>query len=205
MKTLLRFLASGGALAVMGWAFWRFVRPAAARRLTDLQVAARIEQRFPDLQGRVTSTVAFLEQDAEDALAGSYEMRRAVVSETMATLEDRNLGECLDPSSTRKALSIAVVSGLVFAAVCAAWPATASARRGSLAAAVGRVSVAPPQFAGVCRASGSPGQRGRFRSRDHRPERSPAGEYFAGGVARRSRAAASSRRRVCERANGRSN
>ncbi len=118
----IRLFASGALVAALVWAYRRFLRPAAASRLTDLQVASRIERRFPTLEGHLSNTVAFLSQDADDPLAGSYAMRRAVVSKTMASLENINLNECLDASPVRKAVAAAFVATISFGGIYLASP-----------------------------------------------------------------------------------
>lgn len=99
----LRMLASIAMTAAVVWGYLRFLNPALKQRLTDLQLASRVEQRFPQLRGLVTSTVAFLGERADDPLAGSFAMRRAVVSQAMADLEDVELSDCLDAKSSRRA------------------------------------------------------------------------------------------------------
>ena len=66
--TGVRLLSSAAVLAVCGWCLWRFVVPVFVRRLSELEVAQRIEQRFPQLCDRLSSAVAFLGQS--EAAAG---------------------------------------------------------------------------------------------------------------------------------------
>ncbi len=125
-ETPIRVVASCALLAAIAWSYNRFLRPAAANQLSDLQVAKRIERRFPSLEGQLANTVAFLDQDPDDPLAGSYAMRRAVVSKTMADLDEINLNDCLDARSVRRAVAAAFIALLVFGGIYGASPPSAT-------------------------------------------------------------------------------
>jgi hypothetical protein len=118
--TGVRLLSSAAVLAVCGWCLWRVVVPVVMRRLSEVEVAQRIEQRFPQLCDRLSSAVAFLGQAEQQPTAGSPELRRAVVAMAVADLDRWDFAECLD---TRRPRRIAIGAVLVCAAVAfvAAW------------------------------------------------------------------------------------
>ena len=100
--TGVRLLSSFAVLAVCGWCLWRFVAPVFMRRLSELEVAQRIEQRFPQLCDRLSSAVAFLGQAEEQPAAGSPDLRRAVVATAVADLDRWDFAECLDTRRPRR-------------------------------------------------------------------------------------------------------
>ncbi|MEM6654683.1 MAG: hypothetical protein AAF596_02680, partial [Planctomycetota bacterium] len=116
-----RWIATGAWLVGVGWAVDRFVlRPrGAAERPRFEQVAQRVEQRYPSLGSRLTSSLAFLGQSEEDTAAGSAELRRAVISQSTADLEQIDLAETVDPTPLRRAA--AWLGGLAAAVAVAAF------------------------------------------------------------------------------------
>lgn len=111
-----RLLSSVAVLAVAGWGFRRFLLPLFRRRTTELEVAQRIEQRFPQLRDRLSSAVAFLGQAEQEPAAGSAELRRAVIAVAGADLDRWDFNDCLD---TRRPRRIAIGAALVCAAATA--------------------------------------------------------------------------------------
>ncbi len=125
-----RLLSSAAVLAVCGWCLWRFVAPVFVRRLSELEVAQRIEQRFPQLCDRLSSAVAFLGQAEEQPAAGSPDLRRAVVATAVADLDRWDFGECLDTRRPRRiAIGAAVVCAVAGFVAAWDWPSTALAVR----------------------------------------------------------------------------
>jgi hypothetical protein len=125
-----RVFNSAVVAAVWGWCFWRFVIPLYVRRLSELEVAQRIEQRFPQWRDRLSSAVAFLNQTEQQSLAGSAELRRAVVAAAAADLEGWEVGDCLDARRPRQiAIGAAVLCLLALGVALADWPSTALALR----------------------------------------------------------------------------
>lgn len=110
----LRIMASAGLLAVLGWALWKFARPLVASRLNMLAVAQRIEQSFPHLQDRLSSSLVFLAQDESDRTAGSATLRRAVVNETAEAIDSLPLECVVNSRLTRQsAMLLASVLSLI--------------------------------------------------------------------------------------------
>ena len=79
-----RILCSLGLLAAFGWTCYHRLLQPLSSRWNDLNVAARLERRFPQLSDRLQSAMEFLGQRADDSAAGSPALRRAVVAEAAA-------------------------------------------------------------------------------------------------------------------------
>ena len=92
----IRALATLAVVLAVGWTSYRYLYPALAGRLGDVEVAQRIERRFPGLQDRLASAVEFLHQDESDPQAGRRGLRRAVIVETTDAVERLNLDEVLE-------------------------------------------------------------------------------------------------------------
>jgi hypothetical protein len=105
-----RAIASLAILAATAFVAWRWAWPAWQQRPTLLSVAQRIEQRWPELGDRLSSSLAFLGQRESDALAGSAALRRAVVAETMSKAEQLPFSAAID---NRPALRVGLVSAFV--------------------------------------------------------------------------------------------
>jgi hypothetical protein len=115
----LRYLCSAALGIVLAWGVLRLVYPAWRYRPNDRQVAQRIEGRFPQLQDRLSSSIEFLAQADNDPLAGSSDLRRAVIAGTTAEIERLDFGVCLDSRRSRRAALLAALACLFVVAVCA--------------------------------------------------------------------------------------
>src|SRR5262245_11328979 len=92
-----------GLVAVLAAGFYYVLYPALVFSPTDLQIARRLESYFPALADRLSSALAFLDQPEEDRLAGSTELRRAVVAETEAAVASLDFQAAIDPHRPRRA------------------------------------------------------------------------------------------------------
>lgn len=91
-----RIVAAVALWGVLASGFGYFFWSAWNRRFSELEVAQRIEQRYPQLADRLASTLDFLGQSETDPSAGSLEMRRAVVMETVSAFGDVREGDVID-------------------------------------------------------------------------------------------------------------
>ena len=123
--TGVRVILSLSVVMVAAWAAYLFVRPSLRFRISDVSLARRIERHYPDFGDRLSSTMEFLQQSEDDPTAGSADLRRAVVAEATARLEERDLGACLDRSRATKATIVAAAVCL-FAVLIGACNTTAS-------------------------------------------------------------------------------
>src|SRR6185312_5122005 len=110
------------ALAVLVWAVYRCHQTVRRARFRDLDVALRIERRFPELQDRLASAWQFLRERADDPEAGSAELRRAVIGQTVAEVEGLDLSKALEPAPARRALVAAATIACLTLAVAALHP-----------------------------------------------------------------------------------
>ncbi|HEV3122086.1 MAG TPA: DUF4175 family protein, partial [Isosphaeraceae bacterium] len=96
-------------LAGLGiWLALRYVVAPLVVRFRDLDIALRIEQRWPGLNDRLASTVQFLKPDPLHGHEGSPALREATVRETVETVKSLDFREAIDPRPARRALGFAV-------------------------------------------------------------------------------------------------
>jgi hypothetical protein len=107
-----RLIFSLVAIGVALWAGYRFVWRSLRHRLSDVAISQQIEKQFPQLGDRLSSSVEFLRQEEDDALAGSAALRRAVITSTAADIESLDFSQALEPQPARKALRIAALASL---------------------------------------------------------------------------------------------
>lgn len=100
----IRVIASLAVLTLLGWLFSRLVLRNQARSLSQVQVAQRIERRFPELGERLSSAIAFLSQGEKDAYAGSVDLRRTVVAEAASLTMDMDFQQAVDARRPRRTL-----------------------------------------------------------------------------------------------------
>lgn len=118
----IRLLGTLAIVGVLAWACYRYWLLGWARPLDDVQVAQRIERRFPALSDRLTSTIEFLKQPELDTQAGSAELRRAVIHETASAVESLDFSEVFERRPTRRALLAAGGAALVALAIALVAP-----------------------------------------------------------------------------------
>ncbi len=92
----IRVICSLLVAGVFAWAGYRYVLRGARARFADVALASRVEGRFPDLHDRLTSAVEFLRESEEDPQAGSPELRRAVIAQTTAAVEQLQLSQTMN-------------------------------------------------------------------------------------------------------------
>ena len=99
----LALLVGAGVLA--GWLGWRHVVAPLVVRFRDLDIALRIERRWPGLEDRLSSTIQFLRArgHAEDAALGSEALRDATVARTLAEVDAIDFRAVVDPRPARRA------------------------------------------------------------------------------------------------------
>lgn len=119
-----RVILSLAACGAAGWAVYRFSQVLRGARFRDLDVALKIERRFPQLQDRLASTVQFLHEREDDPLAGSAALRRALIGQTAGEIEGLDLAQALEPAPARRALAAAAAIGALALAVVALNPAS---------------------------------------------------------------------------------
>lgn len=124
--TGLRALLSAGTGAAVATACWRWLRPA-LRSLSELEVARRIEGRFPQLRDRLTSALEF-QAGARCRNSGAPPLQDAAIRHAWADASQLDLEQCLDVRPTRRALLVCGVTLAMVGAV--AWAHAPIANRG---------------------------------------------------------------------------
>ena len=124
-----RSLLTATLAVVAGWALYRFAMAALLYRAEPVRLAQALERNFPGLSDKLSSSLEFLRQPADDPLAGSADLRRAVVSQTLVDVEEVDLATALDQRPTRRALvtllSVVALIGWAF------WTDAVAARQGA--------------------------------------------------------------------------
>lgn len=134
----IRLMSSLAVLVVCAWAGYRFwYRGFWQNRPGDVQIARRIERRFPTLTDRLASAIQFLGQSELDPQAGSAALRRAVIVETAADVERLNVREVLEPRPAGRALAAAGLVALLAVGLVAASPSSARIALARLARPLG--------------------------------------------------------------------
>ena len=104
-----------GIVTAVGWGLWRWWFTPLRSRLTDLDVALRIEQRHPELRDVLASSVQFVEQGG-DPRVGSPQLQKVVADQAARRLQSLDLEDFIE--STPAIRAAVVCAGLLaFAAL----------------------------------------------------------------------------------------
>jgi hypothetical protein len=121
-----RLIASLAVLGALAWACYRFLyRGLANLPLGDVQLAQRIERRFPSLTDQLASTIQFLRQPELDPQAGSAALRRAVIVQTESQVAQLDVNQVFESRPTRNALAVLGIVLLIAAVLVALSPTSA--------------------------------------------------------------------------------
>ncbi len=120
----IRWLSSLALSAAVVFAGRHLVR-ALAVRFSDLDLALRVERRFPQLEDRLSSAVQFLGQRVDDPLAGSPALRARVISQATAELEPLDLRSALSPRPVYRVALAALAMLILGSSVWLSAPRTA--------------------------------------------------------------------------------
>ncbi|MCA9241678.1 MAG: hypothetical protein KDA37_15815, partial [Planctomycetales bacterium] len=93
------------------------------RKITQLSTAQRVQSLRPGLGSRLASSVEFLNQHVEDPTAGSADLRRRVVAETTAEIEQMELTDVVDRRALHRAIQALACGAAVVAVFGLADPA----------------------------------------------------------------------------------
>ena len=133
-----RLMLSLAVLTALAAGIRYFLVPALRRRWSDVEIARRLERRFPHLRDRLSSSVDFLNQPERDPTAGSAQLRRAVIAETVDEIERLTLADVIDTQRPRRMAMVAAVTVSLFALLALVNPSTA------------RVATKRPPRSGTC-------------------------------------------------------
>jgi len=112
-----------GVIGLGAWlAVTRVLMPLIVR-FADLDIALRIEDRWPGLNDRLASTVQFLRQTrGDESSLGSRALRDATVEQTLVEVESIDFRQASDPRSARKAFAWATLAVALVATIAAVEP-----------------------------------------------------------------------------------
>jgi hypothetical protein len=94
-------------LTTAGWIGWRRLIAPLRHQPSDVDLALRIEQRFPGFNDSLASTVEFLEKGIDPSV-GSPELQRSVIEQTTQQARRLNLSDVIETSNVRRLVAIAV-------------------------------------------------------------------------------------------------
>lgn len=123
----LRTLLTVAVVAVVLWAVRRWLLPWWHSKFSNVQIARRLEHLHPRLGERLSSAIAFLQQNTADPREGSLELRYAVVAEAESIAADLPLEASIDRRPARQAFVVAACLALLAVALCL-WQPLNSAR-----------------------------------------------------------------------------
>lgn len=111
-----RFVLTLAIVGSSGYVAWRYLWRPLTVRLTDVDLAARIERRHPEFEDGLSSTVQFL-VSKQDARSGSPELQREVIRQTLAKLDRVRVDRIIETSPVQRiasgALLMCVLVGLI--------------------------------------------------------------------------------------------
>jgi hypothetical protein len=109
----IRVIASLSVWGVVLWVGYRFLLVPQTARLSNADLARRVQRRFPQLNDGLASAVEFLDQPEDDPRAGSAALRGAVIREVTAASEPLDFLETLGGRPARRAALAASAIGLL--------------------------------------------------------------------------------------------
>jgi hypothetical protein len=109
----IRVIASLSVWGVVLWVGYRYLLVPQTARLSNADLARRVQRRFPQLSDSLASAVEFLDQPEDDPRAGSAALRGAVIRDVTAASEPLDFLETLRGRPARRAALAASAIGLV--------------------------------------------------------------------------------------------
>ena len=109
----IRVIASLTVWGVVLWVGYRRLFVPQTARLSNADLARRVQRRFPQLSDSLASAVEFLDQPEDDPRAGSAALRAAVIREVTAASEPLDFLETLGGRPARRAALAASAIGLL--------------------------------------------------------------------------------------------
>lgn len=97
----LRVLVGGTIAAACGWILWRFLIAPLRESLSGAILAARLEQRYPVLRGRLVSAVEFV-QNGFSSAAGAPGLQQVVVADALSRLPEIELSQVVETREVRR-------------------------------------------------------------------------------------------------------
>lgn len=99
----IRLICSLVVVGVFAWSVYSRLWQAMSLPLGDVELAQKVQRRFPQLDSSLASAVEFLDQGEDDPTAGSAALRQAVIAEADAKAELLDFGDALQRRPARRA------------------------------------------------------------------------------------------------------
>ncbi|HMB03066.1 MAG TPA: DUF4175 family protein, partial [Isosphaeraceae bacterium] len=122
LDAVVRLAALVGLAGLGTRLLFRYVLRPLVVRFRDLDIALRIEERWPGLNDRLASTVQFLRLARDDARLGSPALREATVRQTLEEAQSLDFRQVIDPRPALRAVGMALASVAVGGLFLAAAP-----------------------------------------------------------------------------------
>src|SRR3954463_13759632 len=124
LDAIVRLAALAALAGFAGWLTWRYIVRPLIVRFNDLDIALRIEERWPGLNDRLASTVQFLRLAREEDVGrfGSSALREATVRQTLEETEKIDFRSAIEPRPVLRALGLGAASLVVAGAFVASAP-----------------------------------------------------------------------------------
>jgi len=126
-----RLIFGLSTLAAAGWVGFRFLIHPLKHRLSDVDIALRIEDRYPGFQDSLASTVEFSAANADPRI-GSPELQQQVIAETMERIDEVDIADVVQTKPIRDIVTAAI-------AVCVLVAFVVGVNRSQAAIAVNRL------------------------------------------------------------------
>lgn len=121
----IRLLLGLSILSLTGWVGWRYLWRPLRVRLSNVELATRIERCHPALADSLSSTVQFLECE-QDQRIGSPTLQREVIRRTLSRLKDVSVEGVLETKPVQRSALSAILACAVAALVVGFHQAEAS-------------------------------------------------------------------------------
>ena len=107
-----RFVLTLTILGCSGFVAWRYLWRPLSLSLSDVDLAARIEQRHPEFEDSLSSTVQFLGSE-QDERAGSPELQREVIRQALSKLDRVRVDRVIETQPVQRVASGALLTCLL--------------------------------------------------------------------------------------------
>lgn len=111
-----RFVLTLTILGCSGFVAWRYLWRPLSLSLTDVDLAARIEQRHPEFEDSLSSTVQFLGSE-QDERVGSPELQREVIRQALSKLDRVRVDRVIETQPVQRIASGALLTCLLIGLV----------------------------------------------------------------------------------------
>jgi len=116
----MRVICSLSVLAVAIWLLYRYLYLGLKFKFQEVNLAKRLQRRFPALGDSLASAVEFQQQKDDDPIAGSCELRHMVINRMAEDTASLDFSEVVDVGPTRRVIVVALAVFLL-AAIIVVW------------------------------------------------------------------------------------